>query len=66
MSCSIYLYHPSVRDEVEGGRELDEFVHPALDETAVSQFLGGLQQYGYSLQSQTSERRTFRKSLGGL
>lgn len=64
MSYGIYLYHPSVRGEAECGRELDEFAHPSLAEAAVAQFLTGLEQHGYELQSQTAERTTFSKSVG--
>jgi hypothetical protein len=66
MSYDIYLYHSSVRAEAERGRELDEFVHPSLTEAAVTQFLSGLEQYGYELQSQTAERKTFSKQLGNF
>ncbi|WP_153067380.1 hypothetical protein [Steroidobacter cummioxidans] len=64
MSYDIYLYHPSVREESEHGRELDEFSHPSLHKSAVTQFLRGLEQYGYELQSQTAERKTFTKPVG--
>jgi hypothetical protein len=64
MSYGIYLYHPSVMEEAERGRELDEFAHPSLAEAAVTQFLDGLEQYGYELQSQTAERKTFSKAAG--
>lgn len=64
MSYVIYLYHPSVREEAERGRELDEFAHPSLAEAAVMQFLGGLERYGYELQSQTAERKIFSKPAG--
>ena len=64
MSYGIYLYHPSVREEAERGRELDEFVHPSLAEAVITQFLGGLGQYGYELQSQTAECKTFSKPAG--
>ena len=64
MGYGIYLYHPSVRAEVECGRELDEFAHPSLAKAAVTQFLSGLDQYGYVLQSQAGERKTFSKSVG--
>jgi hypothetical protein len=66
MSYGIYLYHPSVRGEAERGRELDEFTHPTLAKAAVTQFLSGLEQYGYELQSQTAERRTFSKPVGNF
>lgn len=65
MSYGIYLYHPSVREAVEGGRELDEFIHPPLADAAVAQFLEGLEQYGYRLQSRTSERSSFSKPVSG-
>jgi hypothetical protein len=64
MSYGIYLYHPSVRVEAERGRELDEFAHPALAEAAVTQFLDGLAHYGYELQSQSAECKTFSKPVG--
>ena|SRR6185503_2920212 len=64
MSYGIYLYHPSVRAEVEGGRELDEFTHPSLAQAAVTQFLSSLEQYGYVLQSEAGERKTFSKPVG--
>jgi hypothetical protein len=64
MSYGIYLYHPSVRAEVERGRELDEFAHPSLAKAAVASLLSGLEQYGYLLQSQTDERKTFSKPVG--
>lgn len=66
MSYGIYLYHPSVREEVEGGRELDEFDHSPLAKAAVTQFLAGLEQYGYELQSQTADRKTFSKPVGDV
>lgn len=64
MSYSIYLYHPSVRAEAERGRELDEFDHPPLAKAAVTQFLNMLDEYGYALQSQATERKTFSKPVG--
>lgn len=64
MSYGIYLYHPSVRTEVERGQELDEFAHPSLAKAAVAQFLSSLERYGYALQSQTGERKTFSKPVG--
>lgn len=66
MSYGIYLYHPSVREAVEGGQELDEFVHPPLADSAVAELIRGLEHYGYRLQSRTGERSTFSKPVGGV
>lgn len=64
MSYGIYLYHPSVRAEVERGRELDEFAHPTLAKSAVTQFVSSLDEYGYALLSQADGRKTFSKTVG--
>ena len=65
MSYDIYLFHPSVRQQVEQGRELDEFNHPPLDSSAVEKFINNLAAYGYRLESTTPECRSFIKNMDG-
>jgi hypothetical protein len=63
MSYDIGIYHPSVRDRVEGGEEMDEFDHPQLDAAAVRRFIEALAGYGYGVEPSTSECRAFAKTV---
>ena len=65
MSYSFQLYHPTVRERTRQGNELDTFEHPRLETAAVSEFVNGLAQYGYKLESSTANSRHFVKSVGG-
>lgn len=66
MSYDIGIYHPSVRDRVEGGEEMDEFDHPQLDAAAVGRFVDALAGCGYGAEPSTSECRAFVKEVSGI
>jgi hypothetical protein len=53
MSYAISLFHPEVRHRAEAGAELDAFLHPKLEPTAVVRFVERLLRWGYALESTT-------------
>ncbi|MBD7922371.1 hypothetical protein JR064_10725 [Xanthomonas sp. CFBP 8703] len=65
MSYGFQLFHPVVREHTEQGKEIDEFDHPPLDQSAVERFIGKLAKYGYSLEATTPRCHEFVKNIGG-
>lgn len=64
MSYSILIFHPSVKDQVDAGKEIDEFKHAALALEDVTRFLERLEKYGYVLESENSRCREYVKKVG--
>jgi hypothetical protein len=61
MSYDLQIYHREVKTQIETGLELDAFEHPKLETEDVEGFLVRLGKYGYTLESETSEVKTFEK-----
>jgi len=62
MTYSFFLLHPTVREHVEQGKEID---HPPLVCAAVERFVGKLLEYEYICEAQTPESREFVKEIDG-
>jgi hypothetical protein len=63
MSYDIRIYHPTVRERVEAGEEMDGFEHPQFDAEAVSRFVKRLGTWGYQAESTSAKCSTFVKTV---
>ena len=61
MSYDLQIFHREVKTQVETGLELDAFKYPKLETEDVEEFLLNLGKYGYTLEVETSEVKTFEK-----
>ena len=61
MSYDLQIFHREVKTQVETGLELDAFEHPILETGDVKEFLVRLGKYGYTLETETHEVKTFEK-----
>ena len=64
MSYDISVFHPSVKQKVEGGLAFDGFEHDRLEAAEVEAFLESLTLYGYQQESETPQRKGFVKKVG--
>ncbi len=63
MSYDISIVHSSVKQKVEAGEELDAFEHQPLEEDEIKAFLDRLPGYGYQLELETPEIKSFVKQV---
>jgi hypothetical protein len=61
MSYNLQIFHREVKTQAETGLELDAFEHPNLETEDIQEFLVRLGKYGYTLEAQTDEVKTFEK-----
>jgi N-acetyl-anhydromuramyl-L-alanine amidase AmpD len=59
MSYDLQIFHREVKTQVETGLELDSFEHAKLESEDVEEFLERLGKYGYTLEAETPEAKTF-------
>jgi hypothetical protein len=59
MSYDLQIFHREVKTQMETGLELDSFEHPKLETEDVEEFLERLGKYGYMLEAETPEAKTF-------
>ena len=61
LSYNLQIFHREIKTRVETGLEMAAFERPILETGNVKEFLVRLAKYGYTLETETSEIKTFKK-----